>query len=382
MLEMNNFDAADFLANFWQQKPLLIRQAFADVAFLEADELAGLALEEEVESRIIKQSSGRWQVDHGPFEEGAFAELGERDWTLLVQGVDHWVPEVQQILAAFSFLPRWRLDDVMVSFAPVGGTVSQHYDFFDVFLIQGEGKRRWQVGQVCDSNSELEPDTSVRILKEFDAVLDVELEPGDVLYVPARHAHLGVSLENSLTYSVGFKAPSIRDIVDGVANAALEDLLEEQRYQDTTASLAGKPGEINAAVIAHVKQMLQQALDDEQLLRRYFASAVTEAKYPDLNAELAFEPSAEDEQNWRRQLGDADCVLFKNPASRFAYTLDGTDVQLYVDGQGMVCSRELASFLADNSEAELSGVAPLAADEKALNCLLQLLALGVIELEA
>jgi 50S ribosomal protein L16 3-hydroxylase len=350
-----NFDVSDFLHNYWQKKPMVIRQAFEDVQWLEPNELAGLACEEEIESRIISQVNNKWQVECGPFEEEQLSKMPEQDWTLLVQGVDQWVPQVQDVLRSFSFLPSWRLDDIMVSFAPVGGTVSQHYDFFDVFLIQGEGSRTWQVGQICDSDSELLPNTSVRILKEFEPKLEVTLAPGDMLYIPAKHAHLGVSVENSMTYSVGFRAPSIRDIVDGVATSALETLKEDERYRDSLESLNAQRGEIPGAAIQKLKIMLEKALTNDSLVSRWLGEYVTERKYPEL------ELFGEDSENWQARV-EAGEYLERNPASRFAYAkLNGCE--LFVDGEGFACSLALAQALADQEDVCSTTLLELACTE-------------------
>ncbi|MBV1871260.1 MAG: cupin domain-containing protein, partial [Gammaproteobacteria bacterium] len=144
-MKINNFDMDLFLADYWQKKPLVVRNAFSEPFWLDPDDLAGLSLEADAESRIISQEENVWKVEHGPFDESTYSRLPEKNWTLLVQAVDQWVPQLQQLMSGFNFLPSWRLDDVMVSYAPVGGTVSQHFDFFDVFLIQGEGSRKWQI---------------------------------------------------------------------------------------------------------------------------------------------------------------------------------------------------------------------------------------------
>ena len=338
---MDNFDSQAFLKDYWQQKPLVVRKAFQSPFWIEPNDLAGLACEEEAEARIILQEQGKWQVECGPFEEECFANLPETAWTLLVQAVDHWVPEVQQILEHFNFLPRWRLDDIMVSYAPVGGTVSQHYDFFDVFLIQGEGKRQWQVGEVCGSRSEFLPDTPVRILKEFNAMLDVTLEPGDMLYIPAKYSHLGVSLEDSLTYSVGFRAPSVRDVVDGIATQALETLREDDRYRDCDISLQANTGEVPERAIDQVQAMLIAAMSDKALVADWFCRYVTEKKYPEHDAlpELA--------ENWKEQL-QAGQHVYKNPASRFVYYGE----QLFVDGDSAEVPTGLAQLLANTSAVD------------------------------
>lgn len=368
-----NFDVQDFLQNYWQKKPMHIRNAFSKPYWLEPGELAGLACEEDVESRIIQQVDNTWQVKSGPFEESVFPAMPEKYWTLLVQGVDQWVPEVQEILKSFSFLPSWRLDDIMVSYAPVGGTVSQHYDFFDVFLIQGEGSRKWQVGQVCSSESELLPDTSVRILKEFEAKLEVTLMPGDILYIPAKHAHLGVSVENSMTYSVGFRAPSIRDIVDGIATTALEDLKEDERYQDSLKSLEAPRGEVPQAAIQQLQDMLRAAITDESVVSTWLGEYVTERKYPDL------ELLGEDATDWVVQINEGECLV-RNPASRFAYTRSGS-CRLFVDGLAYECSLLLAQELADKDEICSERLVELAEDGQVKKVIVSLIENGALIFE-
>ncbi len=149
---LGGLTAREFLRDYWQKKPLLIRQAIPDFESpIDADELAGLALEEEVESRVIIA----WELRRGPFSEDSFSQLPEREWTLLVQAVDQFVPEVAELLEHFRFLPSWRIDDVMISFAAPGGSVGPHFDNYDVFLLQGKGKRHWKIGQMCDSDSAL-----------------------------------------------------------------------------------------------------------------------------------------------------------------------------------------------------------------------------------
>lgn len=345
-MALNGFDKKDFLENFWQKKPMVIRGAFDDVNWIEPDDLAGLACESEVESRIILQKKGAWLVEHGPFPEARFSSLPKTHWTLLVQGVDQWDPQVAEILESFDFLPSWRLDDIMVSYAPVGGTVSQHYDFFDVFLIQGEGSRTWQIGDICGSHSEYLPDTPVRILKEFESKMEVTLRPGDILYIPAKHAHYGVSVEDSLTYSVGFRAPSVRDVVEGVSTAALEYLLEDERFEDSLQSLRVDRAEISADAITHVKDMLLKALNDEGLIRSWLGQYVTERKYPEQ------EILAGEVEDYLERLKDGEPLL-KCPSARFAYALKNSEqAVLFVDGAEYVSSLALAKYMSNQYELD------------------------------
>lgn len=380
-MRLHHFKAEDFLANYWQKQACVIRQAFAEPFWLEPDELAGLSLESEVESRLIRQVKQQWLLEHGPFTEQRFQELGDKDWTLLVQGVDQWVPEVRALLSAFCFLPRWRLDDVMVSFAPEGGTVSQHFDYYDVFLIQGEGRRRWQVGQVCDEDSELLGNHSVKILKEFTPLKEYVLEPGDVLYIPARHAHLGVSLENSLTYSIGFRAPSMADMLHHMTQEALEIIRDDQRYLDTATTLKALQGEIPAASIAAMRESLQAILLNDELLQRCFGRCVTEAKYPEINAEYHCSQSMFEASDWEVSI-DKQEVLYKSPHSRFAYIDNDGHIVFFADGESYACSLSLAQHLANHETDYYESLHSMIKTETDKQLILSLLRIGALSFES
>ena len=185
-----------FLNQYWQKKPLLIRQAFPGfVCPIDANELAGLACEEHVESRIVLENDqGRpWQCRMGPFDESDFASLPPTHWTLLIQGLNNWVPDISDLLNYFRFIPNWHLDDIMASYAPDQGSVGPHFDFYDVFLLQAEGKRRWKIGNTCTADTARLEGTDLRILKEFETQTEWLLEPGDMLYLPPQIAHYGVA---------------------------------------------------------------------------------------------------------------------------------------------------------------------------------------------
>lgn len=374
-MKIKNLDVSDFLANYWQKKPLVIRQAFSRAEWLTPDELAGLACEEDVESRIILQQEGVWSVEHGPFSESRFATLPQSHWTLLVQGVDQWLPEVASVLASFAFLPSWRLDDIMVSYAPTGGTVSQHYDFFDVFLIQGEGSRTWQVGEICGSDSEYLPNTPVRILKEFNAQLEVTMLPGDILYIPAKYSHYGVSVEDSLTYSVGFRAPSIRDVVDGVCTSALEHLQEDFRYQDSLDALSAQRGQIPEQAIEQIQAMLLSAINDKELLGSWLGQYVSERKYPEqIEAGLEREDVMQGIHNeeW----------VQKHPASRFAYRVGSTELSsLFVDGQEYKADTQVAEYLANSYELDSAELYKLVQESGSQHLLAELIMQGALIFE-
>jgi 50S ribosomal protein L16 3-hydroxylase len=280
---LGDMSAAQFLAEYWQKQPLLVRGALLDWSSpVEPDELAGLALEEEVESRLVlEHGASPWEVRHGPFTEDTFAQLPETDWTLLVQGLDLWVPEVAALLDHFDFLPRWRLDDVMASYAVPGGSVGPHFDQYDVFLLQVEGQRRWQIGATCDDTTALLEGPDLKILENFSAQDEWVLEPGDMLYLPPLVSHWGVAETECVTFSVGFRSPSVADML---ADLTVQ-LLEAGRggiYTDPPLdpSMAGL--EIDAAFVAQARKQLLALIDDEQLIGDWFARSMTTPKYPDL----------------------------------------------------------------------------------------------------
>ena len=279
---LGELSAEAFLQHYWQKKPLLIRGALADYASpISADELAGLALESEVESRIVESQGRDWTLKHGPFTEEDFLGLPEQDWTLLVQGVDLWVPEVQALLAQFAFLPPWRLDDVMVSFACPGGSVGPHFDQYDVFLLQVEGQRRWQVGAECSKETPLRDNSPLRILQEFNAREEWLLDPGDMLYLPPGVAHWGVAQTECLTYSIGFRSPSIADML-GDLSVELMTQGYDVHYRDPALTPAMASSNIDQAFIDQAKQQLWQAINDDDLISDWFARFMTATKYPEL----------------------------------------------------------------------------------------------------
>lgn len=205
-----DLDLEIFLNEYWQKKPFLIRNPWGAWSNpLEPAELAGLACEESVEARIVTQRNGRWAVEHGPFTEARFGQPDAGPWTLLVQAVDHHVPDVAALIDPFRFMPNWRIDDVMVSYATDGGGVGPHFDQYDVFLIQGAGQRRWRVGGSCDQATALLPHDDLGLMEEFEATDEWTLNPGDILYVPPRIAHEGTAIgDDCMTYSIGFRAPA------------------------------------------------------------------------------------------------------------------------------------------------------------------------------
>lgn len=331
-----------FLRDYWQKKPLLIRQAFPDYQSpITPDELAGLSLEEEVESRIVLEHGARpWELRHGPFTEEDFKSLPERDWTLLVQAVDQFVPEVADLLSAFHFLPSWRLDDVMISYAAPGGSVGPHYDSYDVFLLQVEGHRRWKIGQMCDDTSPLLEHDELRILKEFHQQDEWVLGPGDMLYLPPGVAHYGIAEDKCMTYSVGFRAPSYSEVLTHFTDYLGLQLGPSQRYSDADLARPDDPARIDDQTVARLQALVLKLVQNEEALGTWFGRFMTEPRYPELII-----PQEVDERDLEDYL-DQGGGLERNLSSRLAWREEGGKyLILFASGEHCVLPLELRPLL-------------------------------------
>jgi 50S ribosomal protein L16 3-hydroxylase len=373
---LGGISARVFLRDYWQKKPLLIRQAIPDFQSpIDPDELAGLALEEEVESRLVLEHGERpWEMRRGPFAEDAFSELPEREWTLLVQSVDQFVPEVAELLENFRFLPSWRIDDIMISYAAPGGSVGPHFDNYDVFLLQGHGKRHWKVGQMCDSQSQLIEHADLRILAEFQDSEEWTLEPGDMLYLPPRLAHWGVAVDECVTYSVGFRAPSAAEVLTHFTDFLSQFLPDEDRYSDADAQAVSDPHQIQHDALDRLKGLLAEHMSDERLLLTWFGQFMTEPRYPELVA------GAEDLQE-EDLLGSLEqgAILIRNPSARLAWSEVDDDLLLFASGQSRLLPghlRELLKLICAADALHSENLEQWLIDEEGRNLLCELVKQG------
>ena len=341
-MQLTHFDIDVFLRDYWQQRPLLIRNPWeAWRNPLEPDELAGLACESEIESRLVIGGEGKWAVEHGPFAEARFGKLGETPWTLLVQAVDHHVHEVSALLVPFRVIPNWRIEDVMVSYATNGGGVGPHYDQYDVFLIQGSGQRRWRIGQSCGANSALLPHEDLRLLAEFEATDEYLLEPGDILYIPPGIAHDGVAVgDDCMTYSIGFRAPSRSELITDFADDLVAEMADDDRYSDAGLKVQANPGEITAEALEALHAMVLEKVGDRQAFARWFGTYNSTVKYP----EIDWKPEAPVEVATLREAFANGIPLNRNPASRFSFIRQEEGVLLFVDGEYFECEGEADAF--------------------------------------
>ena len=285
-----NIPLQQFLDEYWQRKPLVIRQGFTNfIDPIDENDLAGLAQEESIDSRLVSHHKGKWSLDHGPFE--SFEDVCKGQWTLMVQGVDRWVEDVDNLARTFSFIPHWRFDDVMVSYAVPGAGVGPHVDQYDVFLIQGKGKRHWQVGKP-ENVKTVDEHEQLRQVEQFEPIIDVELAPGDILYIPPGWPHAGSSVEPSLTYSIGFRAPNVRDLLQPI-NDTLFNHEGLARYSDAGLSKRKHADDVLDEELDILTELVSQSLNSVEWRKTLLAHLsdqglpVTPPETPFSEAEVA-----------------------------------------------------------------------------------------------
>lgn len=271
----------EFLKQHWQKKPLLVRDAFPGLRSpISPEELAGLACEDGVEARLVMQTTKApgWKVRHGPFTHKDFTRLPRSRWTLLVQDVDKYLPAVESLLDPFRFIPDWRIDDLMISYAADGGSVGPHVDAYDVFLLQAEGMRRWDIDPAPHADADT-PGLEQKQMKGFRAEESWLLRPGDMLYLPPGIAHHGVALGECLTFSIGFRAPSQAEMLADFTSLLMQDARRDLHYADPDLVPAVHPGELPPEARARARQMLRAELrPSDEALDIWFGRFMTEPK--------------------------------------------------------------------------------------------------------
>uniref|UniRef100_A5WE17 Cupin 4 family protein n=1 Tax=Psychrobacter sp. (strain PRwf-1) TaxID=349106 RepID=A5WE17_PSYWF len=347
----DNISPEVFLRDYWQKKPLLIKQGLPQLAgMFEPDDILGLSLDEAATARLLTQNptsqGDQWHLQQSPLSEEMFDDLPEQ-WTVLVQNLEQWSPELGQLWHAFNFIPQWQRDDIMVSYAPAGGSVGKHYDEYDVFLAQGYGHRRWQLGKVCDAGTEFIADQPIRIFDDMgELIFDEILEPGDVLYVPPKLSHYGVAQDDCLTFSFGFRRPNLMQVLDSLVDIATAEpslftpLLLEQPLQPS--------GQLEASSIAQIKSQLLAKLQSEQgdqLIAQAVSEVVSKRQY-----ELLVPEEALDVSELEQALKEG-AVIKTDYSSRLIYSQQADQITVFANGQRLEdiigCEAELLQRLAD-----------------------------------
>ena len=347
-----DLSADEFLRVYWQKKPLLIRNAFPGVKTpVSAEELAGLACETEVNSRLVieKDAERPWSVQYGPFDESDFQKLPSSHWTLLVSDVEKLIPETQFIKQAFSFIPDWRIDDLMFSYAPEAGSVGPHVDAYDVFLLQTQGRRRWQISS--NYTESFLDNTDLKILSEFSHEQEWILEPGDMLYLPPGVAHHGVALDDCITCSIGFRAPSARALVSEYAEALANTLADDIRYTDPDLEPQEHSAEISPASLEKIRAMLlEQLVIDDDFIKHWFGDYMTDIRSNALlidQSDTAADDCVHTVSDYKKLLTllTKTRQLSQHPASRILYIRDKDTALVFANGEHYATSLKFAETL-------------------------------------
>jgi 50S ribosomal protein L16 3-hydroxylase len=346
---LGEFTVEHFLANYWQKQPCLVRNAIPGFKpEIDGDDLAGLACEPLAESRLVSghYPDHDWELRHGPFSAEDFARLPDERWTLLVQDVEKHYPPLLEFMAMFDFLPSWRLDDLMISYAATGGSVGPHVDQYDVFLFQVEGERLWQIAERYEPA--LVEDCPLNVLREFEAEREWVLRPGDLLYLPPDVAHHGVALDPGMTWSVGLRAPGAADLLMALGEQLALAGDEGGRYRDPDLDMNQRPGEIDRKAIRQLRTLMRGAMGEHAAFDGFAGRFLTRFR-------LAQEPAPPETSIDLRSLLTAAASgkrLLRNPWTRLAWIQCDAGALLFAAGECFSCSVALATCLCASTEPE------------------------------
>lgn len=368
---LGGLTAEQFLNDYWQKKPLLVRNAMPQLAGLfEPQDILELALEDGVTARLLTQNSkqhgkqhDQWQLKNSPLSKKDFKKLPEL-WTLLVQAVDHWSPDLAELWQQFEFIPQWRRDDIMLSYAPKGGSVGRHFDQYDVFLVQAHGARRWQLGQCFDPQTNFLPNQPLRLLPDMgELIFDDVLQVGDLLYVPPSLSHYGVAQNDCLTASFGFRMPNSAALVERMADQVLSQSAANLPLPDRAAqSSAGQAGLVSAAALHNLREQLLATLHDPATFNHAVMGLLSEQKFAEHSPEI----EALDANEWQDALADGVSARL-DPSTRLLYTVGANnDLTFWFNGELLklndAISQQLAQQLADGRTLQPSQLQQLPVD--------------------
>ena len=274
---LGNLSVNEFLRDYWQKKPLLIRGAIPSFSgLLSPEQLIELACSENAQARLVTQRRGQFGLQHSPFDASDFKGLSKIRWTVLLQGLNHHLPQAAELLKLFDFIPHARLDDLMVSYAPKGGGVGPHFDSYDVFLLQGMGHRRWQISTQQDQT--LIEGAPLRILKDFRVEQEWVLEPGDMLYLPPHCAHNGVAEDDCMTYSIGFRTPAYQELAEQFLVYLQDRISVPGMYADPDLKTQQHPSEISSEMLDQVEAAIRAVRWDRGDIANFLGCYLSEPK--------------------------------------------------------------------------------------------------------
>ena len=371
--------AETFLRDYWQKKPLLIKNGLPQiVGQFEPQDIIELAQNEDVTARLIKQyADDNWKLTISPLSKSDFSGLPAQ-WSVLVQNMEQWSPELGQMWQAFGFIPQWQRDDIMVSYAPQGGSVGRHYDEYDVFLVQGYGHRRWQLGKWCDPSTEFKPNQPIRIFDDMgEIIFDEILAPGDVLYVPSRLSHYGVAQDDCLTFSFGLRYLNLVDLLENVSRCFGHqnpdiNLTEFYLPLRLTPPLQNS-GKLDRTSVQNMKRQLLDALAEspefDLLFEQALANTVSARRYELLLGDEVADP---DEV---RSLLEENFVLQQDNNCKLLYTEN--PLKIYANGEWLdelnPLEATLLKRLADGETVTFADLEKLAAQAEDAETAMELL---------
>jgi len=333
-LDLMQMTQQEFLDEYWQKKPVVIRQGFKNfVDPISADEVAGLAMEEQVESRLVHKTDGKWQAAFGPFE--SYEHLGSENWSLVVQALDNFSEEAAEMIEPFRFIPHWRLDDLMASFATPGGSVGPHIDNYDVFICQGSGKRQWRVGD-CGEHVQFAAHEALLHVEPFEAIIDAELEAGDILYIPPGFPHEGITLETSMSFSVGFRGNSSVSVLSAFADHLIDNEHGSDLLTDPNRQVVTQSGQVSNEDYSSIKNQVASLLNDDATFKTFTGQFLTAAKH-DLDIMLPDEPFELPEvsnllnSHAIKRLGGLRAFYFEDTVEQGLCYINGTELQFCAD---------------------------------------------------
>jgi len=347
---MIDFDVEFFLRQYWQQQPFILRNGLSSaIDVISIDELFDLSSQDFVESRLIieRGEDHPWQTFHGPQDCHQLQSLlSESQWTLLVQSTNLWHQRCRELLSDFKFLPSWRLDDIMVSYSTINGTVGAHIDQYDVFLVQVSGRRRWQVGEPRVQVETSQSASGITLVDDFIPVMDEFLEPGDILYIPPNTVHHGVSITDGITLSVGYRAPALSEMMMLVAEEQMQTK-NENYYQDPSFkdSESNSSYEINEAVMQQAESWYFNSKPSKSMIRKAFGLLQTQPKQ-----ELLYSAP--------ETIIDETLLLMRDPASRVAWhPMQSGTIWLFMNGECIErpgSDEELIQYICEQQSIQLS----------------------------
>ena len=374
-----------FLKSYWQKKPLLMKGALSPFPeIISPDEVAGLCCDERIESRLILERDGKapWEVRKGPFDPSIFSELPKSHWTVLVNGVDRFIPEVHKLIDHFSFIPFWRIDDVMISVAYDQGNVGAHVDNYDVFLVQAAGRREWQIEDFPQPEDNFIPDLPIRLLKDFNPTSRWVLEPGDILYLPPRFAHHGIAQgDGCMTISVGFRAPTIHEIVHGVVSEGLAAIDESELFTDPNLA-PQRPGEISHEAIERIKEIFANRIVQDHHIESWLGTSSTE---PYSDVELPAKKRTPTTSSLLQKVAQSSHIVTVEGA-RLSYVSikNSRKIRFFAGGSEVLLTGKparLATILADRISQPIENISQYVNDSGCIELLKNLLKEGLIVFE-